>query len=155
MMYKVQATAGITNNPILEGRPSGSKADHLALEARPSAPHQKAPGDSRVPMDQSCDEDGDLLGEYTVDYEASLQHTSMEVNVISFSADYTIIRDDEHVVSQFDFGPKDMIFTKPKESVNHLKLLFVRDHIDGTLISRMLIHGGATVNLMPYSLYIN
>jgi hypothetical protein len=29
----------------------------------------------------------------------------------------------------------------------------VRDHIDGTSISRMLVNGGATINLMPYSLY--
>jgi hypothetical protein len=65
----------------------------------------------------------------------------------------TIIGDDEHVVAQFDFGPKYMIFTKPKESVNHLKLLYVRGHIDGTPISRVLIDGGATVNLMPYPLY--
>jgi hypothetical protein len=40
-----------------------------------------------------------------------------------------------------------------QELVNHLKLLYVRDPIDGTLISRMLIDGEATINLMPYSLY--
>jgi hypothetical protein len=57
------------------------------------------------------------------------------------------------VVALFDFGSKEMIFTKPKESFNHLKLLYVRDHIDGTSISRMLIDGGAAANLMPYSLY--
>jgi hypothetical protein len=46
-------------------------------------------------------------------------------------------------------------FTKPKESVNHLKSLFVRGHIDGIPIAKMLVDGGegATVNLMPYSLY--
>lgn len=55
-----------------------------------------------------------------VDYEASPQHTGMEVNVITFSVDYTIFGDDEPVVAQSDFGPKDMTFTKPKESVNHL-----------------------------------
>jgi hypothetical protein len=32
-------------------------------------------------------------------------------------------------------------------------LLYVRDHIDGTPISRMLVDGGAVVNLMPYPLY--
>jgi hypothetical protein len=59
----------------------------------------------------------------------------MYVNVITFSADYTIIINDEPVVSQFDFGPKCMIFTKPKESINHLKPLYVCDHIvSGTII---------------------
>jgi hypothetical protein len=36
----------------------------------------------------------------------------MDVNVITFSADYTIIKDDEPVVAQFDFGPKEVVFTK-------------------------------------------
>jgi hypothetical protein len=56
-------------------------------------------------------------------------------------------------MSQFDFGPKDAVFTKPKESVNHLKSLFVHSHIDGTLISCVMFDGGATLNLMPYSMY--
>jgi hypothetical protein len=34
-----------------------------------------------------------------VDYEASSQHGGMEVNMITFSADYTIIGDDEPVVA--------------------------------------------------------
>jgi hypothetical protein len=55
----------------------------------------------------------------------------MDVNIITFSADCTIIGNDEPVVAQFDFGPKEAAFTKPKESVNHLKPLFVRGHIVG------------------------
>jgi hypothetical protein len=97
-------------------------------------------------MDQDTQEE-------MVDYKASPEHTSMYVNVITFSAGYTIIIDDEPMVSQFDFGPKYMIFTKPKESINHLKPLYVCGHIDRTPISRMLIDGGATINLMPYLLY--
>ena len=77
----------------------------------------------------------------------------MDVNVITFSADYTIIGDDEPVVSQFDFGPKEIVLTKPNESVNHLKSLFVHGHVDGIPISRMLVDGGAAVNLMPYFFY--
>jgi hypothetical protein len=77
----------------------------------------------------------------------------MDVNVIMFSTDCTIIGDDEPVVAQFDFDPKKTSFTKPKELVNHLKPLFVRGHIDGILIAKMSVDGGATVNLTPYSLY--
>jgi hypothetical protein len=54
-------------------------------------------------MDQGGDDD--LLGEYMVDYEVSSERTCMEVNVITFSADYTIIGNDEPMVAQFDFGP--------------------------------------------------
>ena len=98
-------------------------------------------------------EEDDLLGEDLVDYEASPERPGMDVNVITFSADCTIIGDDEPFVAQFEFGPKEAAFTKPKESVNHLKPLFVRGHIDGIPIAKMLVDGGATVNLMPYSLY--
>jgi hypothetical protein len=98
-------------------------------------------------------EEDDMLGEYFVDYLATPEHSGMDVNVIMFSTDCTIIGDDEFVVAQFDFGPKEVAFTKPKESIKHLKPLFVRGHIDGILIAKMLVDGGAAMNLMPYSLY--
>ena len=45
------------------------------------------------------------------------------------------------------------MFYKPKESYNHLKALYMRGHVNGKPISRMLVDGGAIVNHMPYSLY--
>jgi hypothetical protein len=98
-------------------------------------------------------EEGDLLGEDLVDYGATPEHPGMDINVIILSTDSTIIGDDEPVVAQFDFGPKEATFTKPKESINHLKSLFVRGHIDGIPIAKMLVDGGKAMNLMLYSLY--
>jgi hypothetical protein len=69
------------------------------------------------------------------------------------STDCTIIGDDEPIIAQVDFGPKEATFTKPKEPVNHLKPLFVHGHIDEIPIAKMLVDGGVIVNLMPYSLY--
>jgi hypothetical protein len=91
-------------------------------------------------------EEEDLLGEDLVDYEASPERPGMYVNIITFSANRTIIGDNEPVVAQFDFGPKEAAFTKPKESVNHLKPLFVRGHIDGILIAKMLVDRGRKSN---------
>jgi hypothetical protein len=51
-------------------------------------------------------EEDNLVGEDLVDCEASPEHTCMDINVITFSADCTIVGDDEPVVAQFDFGPK-------------------------------------------------
>lgn len=119
---ETRAPTCIKDRPVPGARLPGSMADRPTIGARPSVPHQEASEDSQVPMDQSGDDD-DLLGEDMVDYEASPQHEGMEVNMITFLADYTIIGDDEPVVAQFDFSPKDMIFTKPKEHVNHLKSL--------------------------------
>jgi hypothetical protein len=121
--------------------------------SRSSAPHQEASNDALAPMDEDNVEEDDLLGEDQVDKGASHEQTCMDVNVITFSINYNIIDDDEPIVAQFDFGPKEVVFTKPKESVNHLKPLFVCDHIDGVPIARMLADGGEAMNLAPYSLY--
>jgi hypothetical protein len=50
-------------------------------------------------------------------------------------------------------SPKEAMFNKLEESSQHLKPLYVWSHIDGKSISRMLIDGDATVNLMSYSIF--
>ena len=124
--------------------PAGSEA-----EQPEDVEMQDSPSDSALPFDDL----EDMTEQEMVDYEPSPDRAGMDVNIITFSADYDIIGNDEPVMAQFDFGPKEAVFTKPKESVNHLKPLYVRGHLDGTPISRMLVDGGAAVNLMPYSLY--
>jgi hypothetical protein len=74
----------------------------------------------------------------------------MDVNVIYLSSvDYSLLGDDE--ISEMSCGPCDAIFQRPKDSENHLKLLYIWGHLDGTPISRMLIDGGAIINLLTYS----
>ena len=75
----------------------------------------------------------------------------MEINVVRFSDDYYAVSEED--AAHLDFGQREALFQKPKESDNHLKALYMRGHINGWPISRMLVDGGATVNLMPYSLY--
>ena len=69
-----------------------------------------------------------------------------------FSEEYYAISEEEEA-AHLDFGPREAVFQKPKESNNHLKALYMRGHINGRPIFRMLVDGGAIVNLMPYSLY--
>ena len=88
-----------------------------------------------------------------LDYGDTPDRSAMDVSMITFSTDYKINRSDDEEVAQFDFGLKDAVFTKPEESVNHVKPLYVRGHLDGRPISRMLVDGGAVVNVMPYSLF--
>jgi hypothetical protein len=134
----VQHPAGMADNPAKKDGPSTQGADRLTLDSGLSAPHQDASDDVPTSM-----EEDDLLGEDLVDYEASPERPCMDVYVITFSADCTIVDDDEPVVAQFVFGPKEAAFTKPKKSVNHLKPLFVHGHIDGIPIAKMLVDGGA------------
>jgi hypothetical protein len=56
-------------------------------------------------------------------------------------------------IAQLCLGPKEAMFKKLEESSQHLKPLYIQGHMDGRLISRMLVDGGATVNLMPYSVF--
>jgi hypothetical protein len=50
-------------------------------------------------------------------------------------------------------GPKEAMFEKLEELSQHLKPLYMWGHIDGKLVSRMLIDGGAAVNLMSYFVF--
>jgi hypothetical protein len=144
-----QLAVGMADNPAIKAGPSAQGTDRPTPESGPSSLHQDTSNNVLTPMEEE-----DLLGKDLVDYEASPEHTGMDVNVITFSVDCTIVDDDEPIVAQFDFGPKEAAFTKPKESVNHLKPLFLRGHIDGIPIAKMLVNGGGgVVKLMPYSLY--
>jgi hypothetical protein len=122
----VQHPAGMADSLANKAGQSTPGVDRPTPESELSAPHQDASDDVPTPM-----EEDDLLGEDLVDYKASPERPGMDVNIITFSAVCTIVGDDEPIVAQFDFGPKEVAFTKPKESVNHLKPLFVRGHIDG------------------------
>jgi hypothetical protein len=95
-----------------------SVTDSPTLEFGPSTLCLNNSNDAPTPM-----EEDDLVGEDLVDYGATPENSGMDVNVIMFSADCTNFSHGEPVVAQFDFGPKEAAFTKPKESVNHLKLL--------------------------------
>jgi hypothetical protein len=63
------------------------------------------------------------------------------------------LRGTEEEVTQMCLSPEEAVFEKPKGSSQHLKSLYVQGHIDGKSISRMLMDGSATVNLMPYSIF--
>jgi hypothetical protein len=73
---------------------SAPGADRPTSESGPSAPRQDTSDGIPTSM-----EDDDLLGEDLVDYEASPERPGMDVNVITFFADCTIISNDEPVVA--------------------------------------------------------
>jgi hypothetical protein len=55
-------------------------------------------------------------------------------------------------VAQLDFGPRPVIFEKPREkNYKHLKALYLKGYINGHPVNKMLVDTGATVNIMPYS----
>jgi hypothetical protein len=46
---------------------------------------------------------------------------------------------EEEDVSQLALGPQDTVFKKPAELGDHLKPMYIREHLDGTSVARMLI----------------
>jgi hypothetical protein len=75
----------------------------------------------------------------------------MEINMVfMLLAQFRGVKEE---VAQICLGPKEAWFKKPKESSQHLKPLYIRGHIDGRPISKMLVDGGAAVNLMPYAVF--
>ena len=109
-------------------------------EVSTSAPNEEVPTVPAASVDEEL-----------VDYEASSERNNMEINIMHFSVDYYTVSEEE--AGRLNFGPHETVFQKPKESDNDLKALYMRGHINGKLISRMLVDGGAIVNLMPDSLY--
>jgi hypothetical protein len=101
----------------------------------------------------TSDDDMDLLDddEAPLIKDRSPPPTSMDVNMV-FTLP-TEFRGAEEEVAQMCLSPKEVVFEKPEESSQHLKPLYVRGHICGKPISRMLIDGGATVNLMLCSIF--
>lgn len=46
------------------------------------------------------------------------------------------------------------VFEKPElKKHRHLKPLYVKGHVDGRPMSKMLVDGGVAVNIMPYATY--
>ena len=71
--------------------------------------------------------------------------------MVHLSSDYFVVPEED--MAHLQFGPREAVFQKPSKKENHLKALYMRGHINGKPVTRMLVDGGAIVNLMPYSLY--
>jgi hypothetical protein len=60
--------------------------------------------------------------------------------------------DDEVAVAQWIFQADSATFEKPERYL-HLKALYLKGFIDGKPLTKMLVDGGAAVNLMPYTTF--
>jgi hypothetical protein len=123
-------------------RPAILKKQEWRVKEKANTP---APMTSNDDMDMLDDDEAPLIK------DESPPPTSMDINMV-----FTLLaefRGAEEEVAQMCLGPKEVMFKKPKESSQHLKPLYVRGHIDRKPISRMLVDGGAAINLMPYSIF--
>jgi hypothetical protein len=101
----------------------------------------------------TSDADMDLLNndQSLLIKDGSPPPTSMDINMVfTLPAEFKGV---EEEVAQMCLNPREVVFEKPKESSQHLKSLYIQNHINGKPISRMLIDGSAAVILMPYAMF--
>jgi hypothetical protein len=104
-----------------------------------------APTTSNNDMDLLYDDEDPLIE------DESPPPNSMDINMVfTLPAEF---RGVEEEVAQMCLDRKEVVFMMPEESSQHLKPLYVRGHIDGMPISRMLINSDAVVSLMSYSIF--
>jgi hypothetical protein len=106
-----------------------------------------------APVPTNSDDGMDLLDddEGLLIKDGSPPLTDMDINMVfTLTAEF---RGVEEEVTQMCLSPKKVVFEKTEESSQHLKPLYIQDHIDGKPISRMLVDGGTAINLMSYSVF--
>jgi hypothetical protein len=108
---------------------------------------------ANTPALMTSDDDMDLLDddEYLLIKDESPPPTDTDINMVFILP--IEFRGAEEEVAQMCLSPKEVMFEKPEELSQHLKLLYVQGHIDRKSISRMLIDGGVAVNLMSYNVF--
>jgi hypothetical protein len=55
--------------------------------------------------------------------------------------------------TQLDLGAERVVFEKPDVLRWHMRPLCIRGHLDGTPVNRMMVDGGACINIMPWALF--
>jgi hypothetical protein len=106
-----------------------------------------------TPAHTTSDDDMDLLDDDDAPLikDGSPPLIGMDINMVfTLPAEFRGI---EEEVAQMCLNPKEAMFEKPEESSQHLKPLYIRGYIDGKPVSKMLIDGGAVVNLMTYTVF--
>jgi hypothetical protein len=59
----------------------------------------------------------------------------------------------EMEVAELCAGVERVVFKRPPKLREHMKPLYIRGHLDGIPVGRMMVDGSASNNIMPMSLY--
>jgi hypothetical protein len=75
----------------------------------------------------------------------------MDVNMVfMIPAEFCALMED---VTELALGAGHAVFEKLENPGAHMKPLFIRGHLDGTLVRHMLMDGGTSFNILPMSLF--
>nr|ABA92078.1 retrotransposon protein, putative, unclassified [Oryza sativa Japonica Group] len=81
--------------------------------------------------------------------------TALVNMVFTLSAEFGVKHDEvEEESAKLILSPEQAIFEKPEGTENrHLKPLYINGYVNGKPMSKMMVDGGAAVNLMPYATF--
>jgi hypothetical protein len=75
----------------------------------------------------------------------------MEVNMVFvIPEEFTALESDD---AELALSAERAVFEKSVKLGEHMKLLYVKGHLNGVPVNRMMINGGASVNIMSVSLF--
>ncbi len=71
-----------------------------------------------------------------------------------FGAKQADVDEVEEASARLVLSPEQTVFEKPEGTENrHLKPLYINGYVNGKPMSKMMVDGGAAVNLMPYATF--
>nr|ABB46825.1 retrotransposon protein, putative, unclassified [Oryza sativa Japonica Group] len=74
--------------------------------------------------------------------------------VFTLPAEFGIDQTDVDEVEEESIKPEQAVFEKPEGTENrHLKPLYINGYVNGKPMSKMMVDGGAAINLMPYAMF--
>jgi hypothetical protein len=91
------------------------------------------------------------MGRVSVGNESPPRAGAMDMNMV-----FTIpteFRALEHEVVEMALGVERAMFEKPEKASQHVKPLLIRGHLDSKPLGRMMVDGGANINIMPWTVF--
>jgi hypothetical protein len=104
---------------------------------------------TNTPALMASNDDMDLLDDdkSSLIKDGSPPPTAMDIDMVfTLPTEFEGVKEE---VAQMCLGPKEVVFKKLEESSQQMKPLYIQGHIDRRPIFRVLVDGGAAVNLMP------
>lgn len=123
--------------------------DRWFNQLRPMIASEKTWREKRLAKEEnSNDESSDNDSEGGQNIE---DHMDTDVNMVFILPEE--FKAPEEGVAELVLGAERAVFDKPEEHGEHLKPLYIRGHVNGKPMGRMLVDGGAGVNVMPLSVF--
>jgi hypothetical protein len=86
-----------------------------------------------------------------VDESGNQESKTMEVNMVfTIPTEFHALK---HCIAELSLGVEKALFEKPEKNGEHMKPLFIRGHLDGAPMGRIVVDGGISINIMPLTIF--